>query len=119
MGKNSTKIKNNDDIIERNKIIIIGDINIGKTSIISRFIHKNPNGNFIFNKTYEINGKIINFEIWDTSGQEKYRSVPSIFYKNSKIIIMCYDITSSSSFENLKDFWYSKIKENNKNNPSK
>ena len=118
MGKNLTKIKNN-DISEHNKIIIIGDYNIGKTSIISRITHKNPEGQITFNKTVEINGKIISFEIWDTSGQEKYRALSSIYYKDSKIIIMCYDITSKSSFKNLKDYWYIEIKKNNKNNPSK
>ena len=57
----------------------------------------------------EIN-KVIKYEIWDTAGQERFRSFAKIFYKDSKVICLCYDITNKKSFETLKDYWYEQQK---------
>ena len=53
----------------------------------------------------------IKFEIWDTVGQEKYRSLTKIFYKDSSVAILVYDITNKRSFEEIKNYWYNQIKE--------
>jgi hypothetical protein len=42
--------------------------------------------------------------LWDTAGQERFKSVTSIFYKNSHIIFLCYDCTNSSSLKSIKDW---------------
>ena len=55
---------------------------------------------------------IITFDIWDTAGQEKYRSITSVFYKNAKIIILVYDITNKKSFDEIQNYWYEQIKIN-------
>ena len=51
-------------------------------------------------------------EFWDTSGQEKYRSLTNVFIKDSDVIILGYDITRRESFKSIKDFWYKFSKEN-------
>ena len=61
--------------------------------------------------------KTIKFDIWDTVGQEKYRSLAKIFYKDAKIIIFVYDITSEFTFNSLKDFWYKESINNADNDP--
>ena len=54
--------------------------------------------------------KSIKYEIWDTAGQEKYRSLAKIFYKNASVCILVYDITKRQSFEELKLYWIEEIK---------
>ena len=61
--------------------------------------------------------KTIKFDIWDTVGQEKYRSLAKIFYKDALIIIFVYDITIEFSFTAIKDFWYKETFENADNEP--
>ena len=55
--------------------------------------------------------QVLNFEIWDTAGQEKYRSLTQIFYKDASIAILVYDITNKDSFEELQNYWYEQIKD--------
>ena len=49
-------------------------------------------------------------DIWDTAGQEKYRSMSRMFYKDAYIILLIYDITDKQSFEDLKNFWIEELK---------
>ena len=53
----------------------------------------------------------LKFDIWDTVGQERYRSLTKIFYKDADIIIFVYDITTEFSFNAIKDYWYNETKE--------
>ena len=46
-----------------------------------------------------------NVQIWDTAGQEKYRSVNKIYIKGSQIVIFVYDVTNAKSFSDLSSFW--------------
>ena len=103
------------------KVVLIGEAGVGKTSIIQRFVTNTFNpyqrstggANFIEKKMEfkDINLKI-KFEIWDTAGQEKFRSLARVFYNNASVCIMVYDITSKKSFEELKNFWAEDIKNN-------
>ena len=70
----------------------------------------------IFYDNYNQN---IKFDIWDTSGQEKYRSLNKLFYRDAKIAILVYDITSNQSFQELKNYWYSEVKNECPENMSK
>ena len=102
------------------KVVLLGETTVGKTSIISRFIKDSfdPNcitslgASFISKNLYfpEFK-KTIKFDIWDTAGQEKYRSLAKIFYKDAVIIIFVYDITRKQTFEEIKKYWYGQIKD--------
>ena len=103
------------------KIVLLGESGTGKTSIIAQFTRGefDPNvvtsisAQFISKLTYISEyDKTIKFDIWDTAGQEKFRSLAQIFYKDAKAIILVYDITNLKSFEELKNYWYPKVKEN-------
>ena len=65
-------------------------------------------------KILEIEGynKPINFQIWDTVGQEQYRSLNSLFFKDAQICLMVFDITRDETFESIKDYWYDAIQQN-------
>ena len=98
------------------KIIIIGDSNVGKSCLTLRGT-KNifeplyaPTIGFEFIAFYvKIDGKIIKMQIWDTCGQEVYRSLISSFYNNSSLAIMVYSIDNEDSFNNL-EFWLNEIR---------
>ena len=102
------------------KVVLLGESSVGKTSIITRFIDDSFNINSIAttgasyaNKSivYKDYKKALKFEIWDTAGQEKYRSLTQIFYKDASIAILVYDVTDEHSFDELKNFWYNQLKE--------
>ena len=108
-----------DDIIPC-KVIVVGDSGVGKTSIINRFLENyNPDekatiGASFSSKLQLVDNYNISFDIWDTAGEERFRSVNSIFYKEASICLMVYDITSLKTFQNIKDYWYNSVKENAK-----
>ena len=109
------------------KVALIGETRVGKTSIINRYISDNfssslsptPGASFtvktVFIKDYN---QPIKFEIWDTAGQEKYRSLAKVFYKNAAAIILIYDITKRESLEEIKKYWINAIKANISKKPS-
>ena len=103
------------------KVVLLGESGVGKTCIIARFINNTFEENLISTtgasyagKTMtfdEFGGKSIKFEIWDTAGQEKYRSLTKIFYKDAGAAILVYDITRKESFEEIQKYWINQIKE--------
>jgi small GTP-binding protein len=103
------------------KAVLLGESGVGKTCIIARFINNTFENNIMSTtgasyagKTMafeEFGGQCITFEIWDTAGQEKYRSLTKIFYKDAAVAILVYDITRKESYEELKNYWYNQLKE--------
>lgn len=101
------------------KILFLGDSNVGKTSIVNSYCDNDfSNSNTIgvdFNsKITEINNKLIKFNIWDTSGDEKFRNIVNCYYKGARGIILVFDITNYDSFENLHN-WMNDINDNSDN----
>ena len=107
------------------KVVLIGESGVGKTCIISRYI----TGSFDSNTTstngasycsknvkYENLGKNLLLDIWDTAGQEKYKSLTKFFYKDAAVAILVYDITRKESFESIRDYWYGQVQENGSKN---
>ena len=107
------------------KVVLLGDSGVGKTCIISRYISGAFDQNSPSTNGASYASKIINFEqlnktisldIWDTAGQEKYKSLTKFFYKDAAVAILVYDITLKESFDNLKEYWYKQIQENGDKN---
>ena len=100
------------------KITLVGDSGVGKTSIIGRYVTgifmqeiSSTAGLNYSHKFYEKNGKkLLNLNLWDTAGQEKFRSLGKNFYKDSYIVLIIYDISNKESFENIKEIWYPELK---------
>ena len=98
------------------KVVLLGNSEVGKTSILKRYDRDyfsetmlSTFGSSFITKTINVNEKNIRLDVWDTAGQEQYRSLGKLYVKNSKIIILVYDITSEKSFTEL-DYWYEFIK---------
>ena len=97
--------------INRQKIIFTGDISVGKTSIISVLMGQKFNNEYeasigvdFFSKTIKYKGKIIKLQIWDSAGQEKFRSLIPNYIRGSSLVFIVYDITNRKSFENLQSW---------------
>jgi small GTP-binding protein len=92
------------------KILIVGDINTGKTAILDQFTNNHFDGAYISTIGIDFNVKIIpiddhtnvKLQVWDTCGQERFRSLTRSYYRDTDAIIIVYDITSRRSFENAK-----------------
>ena len=98
------------------KLIVIGDAGVGKSCITTRAVknifEESYNATvgfefFVFN--VKINDKVIKLQIWDTCGQELYRSLITNFYRNSSLAIMVYAINSTESFENV-EMWLRELR---------
>ena len=93
------------------KVIIIGDSNVGKTSILFRYVYNSFDDNSLPTlgagfKTKDItwNDKIgvqqsVRIQIWDTAGQEKFDALTKMYFKNSDAAIIVYDVAHDLSFE--------------------
>lgn len=99
----------------RFRVIVVGDIDVGKTSFATRYIsgtfEKNPPSTLEVDclvKTFEIHHKTVRLEVWDTAGQERFRSISSSAYRMNDGVFLAFDITSSSSFERL-PLWLGEI----------
>ena len=114
-------MSDDDEQAQTCKVVLLGESGVGKTCIIARFINNTFEENLISTtgasyagKTMtfdEYGGKSIKFEIWDTAGQEKYRSLTKIFYKDAGAAILVYDITRKESYEEIKKYWINQIKD--------
>lgn len=107
------------------KLLLLGEASVGKSSLMLRY----TDGKFyenrlatigIENKNVALNfaDKIVNLQsnpcvsvVWDTAGQEKWKHVPSNYYRNVNGIIVVYDISYHQSFVKVSD-WMGKIAEN-------
>ena len=93
------------------KIVIIGDTNVGKSNILSRYLTneftsntKSTVGVELGIKFLKIKNTSTKIQIWDTAGQERFRGVTKNFMKGADGIIYAYDVTKKSSFESLKNW---------------
>ena len=102
------------------KLVFVGETGVGKTCIIASFTEgkyeQNPGSTVGANyatKTIEIPElkQYLTFDIWDTAGQEKYKSLARIFFQGAKMAVLVYDITRRESFDSMKNQWYKELKE--------
>ena len=99
-------------------LVLLGDMGISKTCFFDRLISNTFNEYTYETKTPYCDKKVIHLknrkeltlEIWDTSGIEKFADLDIFFAKKADIIILGYDITRKTTFENVKRLWYPKSK---------
>ena len=90
------------------KYIIIGDAAVGKSNLLLRYTHGQFKQEYQLTigvefgaKNIEIDNKIYRIQIWDTAGQESFRSITRAYYKNSVCALIVYDISNRESFNNI------------------
>ena len=100
------------------KILMLGDSEVGKSCFLMRYSDNVFVENYITTigldyklKTIKLDsGKVIKVQLWDTAGQDKYRTIAKNYYKGSHGILLLYDITKISSFENIRE-WIQDIRQ--------
>ena len=104
------------DYDEKCRLLIIGDAFVGKTSFLSMYANGIFNLAYLattslefFRKDDEINNKIVRIELWDSAGTEKFHSLTSGFFRNAQGIMVMFDVTNPTSFENIRN-WTESIK---------
>lgn len=98
------------------KLIVIGDSGVGKSCLTMKATknlfenHYSATVGFeFFTFNIKINDRVVKLQIWDTCGQEIYRSLITNFYRNSSLAMMVYSIDNQESFENI-DSWLKELK---------
>ena len=93
------------------KILLLGDSNVGKTLLIGKFIKDDFSENTLNTigldlkcKSLILEDKKINVQLWDTAGQEKYKSMTTSYYRGVNIIIVVFDVTKQESFNHVKNW---------------
>lgn len=100
------------------KVVVVGESGVGKTSLVASFAEE-P---FIDDRSSTIGADIrtlsmtnsdkrVKCVIWDTAGQEKFRTLTGSFYRGAQIAILCFDVTNYDSFNEMR-FWMNDIRTN-------
>ncbi len=95
------------------KVILLGDSNVGKTSILNcleqrDILQQKTISLEYFNYNIKINSYIIRMQIWDTVGQEKFNSITKNYYKTTDVVIFIYAINDLKSFNNI-EHWFNEL----------
>jgi len=95
-------------VMQEFKVLIIGDTGVGKTSILKRFVENEyDNDTFVVivsdinNRIIDIDGNPVKLKLYDTGGEERFREVTSSYYREADGVLLVYDITKESSFNNI------------------
>ena len=135
-GNNPEEVKNeeNNEVVKNNqnnplynpnkqifnlKMIVLGDIAVGKTSVINRFIsntfsdeYKSSIGCEFQKKELDIDGETgANLQIWDTAGEERFMAVTKQYYNDSHGVMVIYDLTNKETFVKMNK-WIKNVKDN-------
>jgi small GTP-binding protein len=99
-------------------MLIIGDSAVGKSCLLLRFAENKFTENFVMTigidfkvRHVEIDDAKVKLQIWDTAGQEKFRTITKAYYRGAHGILLVYDVTSIESFNQTRQ-WMQSIQEN-------
>ncbi|KOX67362.1 Ras-related protein Rab-34 [Melipona quadrifasciata] len=86
------------------KVIVIGDVSVGKSSLVNRFCHKIFDNNYKATigvdfevERFDILGVPFHFQIWDTAGQERFKSIAASYYRSANVIMVVFDLANLTS----------------------
>ncbi|XP_072986749.1 ras-related protein RABE1c-like [Typha latifolia] len=107
------------------KLLLIGDSGVGKSCLLLRFSDDTFTTSFITTigidfkiRTVDLDGKRVKLQIWDTAGQERFRTITTAYYRGAMGILLVYDVTDESSFNNIRN-WIRNIEQHASDNVNK
>jgi small GTP-binding protein len=110
------KIKDRSLIDYQFKIIIVGDPNVGKTSLILRYTNNAFRRNYVptlgvmvSDKIFKIEDSVVQLTLWDIGGQQKFETMRNQFYRGSDAVFLVFDLTRTETFNNIPK-WFSDVK---------
>lgn len=97
------------------KAILVGDSGVGKSSLLMKYVDDKFQDTYMTTigvdfhiRTINIDSKVIKFQLWDTAGQDRFRSIVGSYYRGAHFVIVVFDITNLNSFRNVK-YWLKEI----------
>ena len=100
----------------KHKLVFLGDIYVGKTSIINRFMYESFDNNYqatigidFLSKTLYLDDRTVRLQLWDTAGQERFRSLIPNYIRDSSVAVIVFDITNKQTFISC-DKWVEDVK---------
>ncbi|XP_029282942.1 ras-related protein Rab-36 [Cottoperca gobio] len=101
------------------KVVVVGDLNVGKTCLINRFCkdlferdYKATIGVDFEIERFEITGEPFSLQIWDTAGQEKFKCIASAYYRGAEVIITVFDMADIKSLDHTRQWLEDAMREN-------
>ena len=101
------------------RVVIVGDSGVGKSCFLLRFTenrfkqqHSITIGVEFGAKSLNIDGHLVKLQIWDTAGQESFKSITRSFYRKADGVFLMYDVTNKASFDHCLENWVHEIREN-------
>ncbi|XP_015736168.1 ras-related protein Rab-34 isoform X2 [Coturnix japonica] len=105
------------------KIIVVGDLAVGKTCLINRFCkdafdknYKATIGVDFEMERFEVLGVPFSLQLWDTAGQERFKCIASTYYRGAQAIVIVFDVNDMASLEHTRQWLADALKENNPSN---
>ena len=114
--KTSDKSESKKKTIEA-KIVLLGDQHVGKSSIAQRYVNDvftgqhvaTIGGAYLQKKVILANGIAIKLHLWDTGGQERFRAMANLYYRDANAAILTYDVTNEYSFKSV-EYWLNELR---------
>ena len=99
------------------KLVLVGDYDVGKQELIKRFVDGYFQGKYVTNvavdlrvKTVAVDGKRIKLQLWDTVGNERFRSLTSAYFRGAHGVLLVYDVGNAKSFGSVGD-WHKQVEQ--------
>ncbi|KAM9801686.1 ras-related protein Rab-34-like [Neosynchiropus ocellatus] len=101
------------------KVIVVGDLAVGKTCLINRFCkdafdknYKATIGVDFEMERFEVLGVPFSLQLWDTAGQERFKCIASTYYRGAQVVIITFDVNDVASLDHTKQWLEDALKEN-------
>lgn len=98
------------------KVVVAGDSGVGKSSLILRYADNTFNPSYTATigvdfkiRVLEVDGKRVKLQIWDTAGQDRFRSIVSNYYRGAHGVLLVYDVSTAESFDHIPD-WLDEVR---------
>jgi len=98
--------------VRKSKVVVLGDAEVGKSSLITRFCYDAPPGESYTStigidfmaKAVQVQGQTMRLQLWDTAGSERYRGLASSYLQDAEAVVLVYDISKRASFINTREW---------------
>jgi Ras-related protein Rab-1A len=94
------------------KVVLVGNSCVGKSSLVVRYADNDFSEFFLATigvdfrfKAFNVRGENVKLQIWDTAGQEKFRTITSSYYRGAHALMIVFDITDLQSFTDATTYW--------------
>ena len=105
-------------MVDRVKLVMLGDQGSGKTSLVYRYAYDQFYNDYqgtigidFLSVNHTAEGRTHKVQIWDTAGQESFRSITRNFYRGSNGVFLVFDITNAVTFQGIREVWLKELEQ--------